>query len=405
MPSTHLQLGILREGKTPPDARVALTPDQCAYLVDKYPIHVQVQPYPERSFSDTEYREAGIELREDLSNCDYLLGIKEVRIPDLIAGKTYFMFSHTIKKQAYNRKLLQEILAKGIRLIDWEVLTQENGARVIAFGRFAGMVGAYNALYTYGKRTGAFDLPRMHSLPSYADMQKVYEEIEIPPVKIVLTGTGRVGNGAAEVLKDMGVRRISPEEFLEQEFSEPVFTQLGPQEYVAREDEQPFLLQDFFKDPTGYQSIFSPYAAKADIFINGIFWDNRAPAFFTLAEMADPDFKIEVIGDITCDIAPVSSIPSTIRPSTIAEPIYGFDPGSGKEVEPGSSSGIDIMAIDNLPSELPRDASEAFGEMFIEQVLPELLKDQSDMLDRATIAQDGELGPHFQYLSHYAFDH
>ncbi len=405
MSDSTLRLGLLREGKTPPDARVALTPDQCAYLLDKYPLQISVQPYPKRSYSDQEYADAGIELKEDLSDCDYLLGIKEVPVADLLPGKTYFMFSHTIKKQAYNRKLLQAILAKRIRLIDWEVLTQENGARVIAFGRFAGMVGAHNALYTYGKRTGAFDLPRMHGLPSYADMKKVYQNISVPPIKIVLTGNGRVGNGAAEVLRDMGIRQVSPKDFREKDFPEAVFTQLDPDDYVARKDDSSFSLQEFFADPTGYKSIFAPYAAQADIFINGIFWDNRAPAFFTLAEMADPDFKIEVIGDITCDIAPVSSIPSTIRSSTIAEPVYGFDPATGKEIEAFQPSGIDIMAIDNLPNELPRDASEAFGTMFIESVLPELLQEQSAMLDRATIARKGQLGPHFKYLEAYVSGH
>ncbi len=404
MPSTHLPLGLLREGKTPPDARVALTPDQCAYLLDKYPLRISLQPYPERSFSDTEYREAGIELKEDLSDCDYLLGIKEVPIEWLVPGKTYFMFSHTIKKQPYNRKLLQAILQKNIRLIDWEVLTLENGQRVIAFGRFAGMVGAHNALYTFGKRTGKFDLPRMHSVAAYADMQQVYQTLTLPPLKIVLTGNGRVGNGAAEVLLDMGVRQVSPEDFLKQEYGGPVFTQLGPEKYVARRDGKPFQLPEFFQDPEPYKSIFQPYAARADIFINGIYWDKRAPAFFSREDMARPDFNIQVIGDITCDIAPESSIPSTLRPSTIAEPIYGFDPSSGEEGKPHQEHAIDIMAIDNLPSELPRDASEAFGEMFIEHVLPELLKDKSDMLERATIAQDGKLGPHFQYLFNYAFD-
>ena len=151
-----MKLALIREGKVPPDSRVPLTPEQCAYVLANHPVEIVVEPSPIRCFADDEYREAGIALQNDLSDADVLLGVKEVPVEQLIPGKTYFFFSHTIKKQAYNRRLLQTILEKRIRLIDYEVLTDLNGRRLIAFGRFAGMVGAHNALYTFGRRSGLF---------------------------------------------------------------------------------------------------------------------------------------------------------------------------------------------------------------------------------------------------------
>lgn len=397
-----MKIGIIREGKIPPDSRAPLTPKQCAYLMQHFGVDIVVEPSPIRCYPDAEYAALGVPLSHDLSDCDALMGIKEVPIDQLIPHKTYMFFSHTIKEQPYNRKLLQAVLAKGIRLLDYEVMTDEQGRRLIAFGKFAGMVGAHNALWTWGQRTGAFALPRMKDCFDYEAAKECYHAIAWPAVKIVLTGTGRVGTGAAEVLHDMGILQVSPQEFLQNNFDEAVFTQLTPQDYAARADGQAFHTRDFYAHPEAYQSIFAPYTRTADIMINGIFWDKRAPAFFTADDMRQPDFRIRVIADITCDIAPVSSIPSTLRASTIADPVYGYDLRTGEEIAPFQPHGVDVMAIDNLPSEMPRDASSAFGEMFIHQVLPELLKPQSAMIERATIAENGELGAHFQHLRAYA---
>ncbi|MCB9080110.1 MAG: alanine dehydrogenase [Lewinellaceae bacterium] len=395
------KIGIIREGKVPPDSRVPLTPEQCSYLQLNHPVDITVQPSPGRCFSDDEYHWSGVRLREDVSDCDILMGVKEVPVSMLIPEKTYLFFSHTIKAQLYNRKLLQAILAQKIRMIDYEVLTDEQGKRLIAFGRFAGMVGAHNALYTYGLRTGKFQLPRMKDFHDYQEAVKFYQQIEWPPVKIVLTGSGRVSTGAAAVLQDMGIREVSPTDFLTYNYPEPVFTQLYARHYVRHRGESPFDKTEFYQHPENFASIFFPYAQVADIFINGIFWDKRAPQFFTRAEMRRPDFHIRVIADVTCDIYPESSVPSTLRPSSIADPIYGYDPVTEQEVAPFQSHCIDIMAIDNLPNELPRDASQAFGLQFMEYILPEFFKPESAMLERATIARDGELGPRFQYLKDY----
>ncbi len=396
-----MKIGLIREGKVPPDARVALSPAQVARLIHERQLNLAVQPSPVRTYKDDEYTALGTPMQQDISDCDLLLGIKEAPIDQLIPGKTYCFFSHTIKKQPHNRKLLRAILDKGIRLIDYEVLTDESGQRVIAFGVFAGMVGAHNGLWAYGRRTGAPILPRLKDLHDYAEAKSIYAATHFPAVKIVLTGTGRVARGAVKVLDDMGIQRVSAEDFLHKTYSHAVYTQLDCSHYVAHRSQAEFNKQHFYDHPGEYVSTFAPYAQVADLMINGIYWDSNSPAFFSREDMASPDFRIQVIADVTCDIAPESSIPATLKASTIADPIFGYDPRTGAETAPGGPGVIDMMTIDNLPSELPRDASTAFGEMFIDWVLPEFFVAHSRMLERATVAENGQLGPHFQYLADY----
>jgi len=396
-----MKLGIIREEKNPPDSRVPLTPEQCKRIALKG-IDIVVQPSENRCYKDDEYKNAGIQLQEDLSDRDILLGVKEVPISSLIPNKKYFFFSHTIKKQPYNRDLLRAIVEKNIQLMDYEVITNAQGARVIAFGQFAGMVGAHNGLWTWGQKTKQFDLPRMKDMYDYVEAKEVYKSIDFPAVKIVLTGTGRVASGAAMVLEDMGIKKVTPIDYVTHSFNEPVFTQLNSFYYAKRKDGKTFdSVQDFYSNPKDYVSDFDHFLTVTDIMINGIFWDNDAPAFFTLDQMKSDEFNIKVIADVTCDIAPVSSIPSTLKASTIADPVFGFDPSSGNEVEPYQSKTIDMMTIDNLPNELPRDASEAFGDMFLDHVFDELTKDDSEMLIRASVTLNGDLGPHFEYLRAY----
>ncbi len=397
-----MKIGIIREGKVPPDSRVPLTPDQCADIVKNNQIQIFVQPSPGRCYKDEEYEKAGLPLKEDLSDCDVLMGVKEVPIDLLIPDKTYFFFSHTIKKQSYNRKLLQACVEKNIRLVDYEVLTNAKGKRLIAFGFYAGMVGAHNGIMTHGRRTGAFNLPRMNSYFDYAAAVEDYKRMDWGGMKIVLTGTGRVGSGAKKVLLDMGVKELSPKEYLAYNGDGAVFTQLHCEHYVARKSDGGFHKPEFYSNPELYGSIFEPYVKVSDIMINGIYWDNNAPAFFTLNDMKSNDFNIKVIADVTCDIAPVSSIPSTIFASTIADPIFGFDPETGKETKPHGGNVIDMMTIDNLPNELPRDASKSFGEQFGTHILKEVLNlGKSDVINRASVTIASDLGTHYEYLRNY----
>lgn len=405
-PSSTVKIGIIREGKIPPDARAPLTPEQCAEAMVELPLRIVVQPSPVRCFKDAEYAAHGIPLQENLGDCDVLLGIKEVPADWLLPGKTYLFFSHTMKKQPHNRRLLQAILEKNIRLIDYEALTDERGERLIAFGFYAGIVGAHNALWTWGKRTGQFSLPRLCESHDYAGVLEIYKNLRLPPLRIVLTGTGRVSTGAVKNLCDMGIRQVAPQEFLEKDFREAVFTQISAQDYMARRDGQPFDKKHFYAHGNEYASTFDRYYRRADIFINGIFYDKKAPVFFTPEEMCSDDFKIKVIADITCDIMPDSSVPSTIRASKIADPVYGFDPRTGREVLPFQADSVDVMAIDNLPSELPRDASAFFGRQLLDKILPELLKGRaSDVICRAMITDNARLTPEFEYLTDYVAVH
>ncbi len=397
-----IKIGIIREGKVPPDARVPMTPEQCAEAQVELPIRIVVQPSPIRSFKDKEYTKHGIRLQEDLSDCDVLLGVKEVPIEQLMSDKTYLFFSHTLKRQAYNRPLLLAILERNIRMIDYEALTDNRGARLIAFGFYAGIVGAHNALWTWGKRTGQFSLPRLSQSHDYAEVLEVYSQLQLPKLRIVLTGGGRVATGAAKNLRDMGLRQVSPKEFLEQDFPDAVFTQIQAADYVQHRDGQPFKKADFYANGGDFESKFAPYYRKADIFINGIFYDPKSPKFFTAEEVRLPEFNIQVIADITCDIMPDSSVPCTIRPSKIAQPVYGYSRKNGTETLPYKQDSIDVMAIDNLPSELPRDASAFFGRQLLDKILPELLQGRkSPVIRRGMITEGGKLTEEFSYLAGY----
>jgi alanine dehydrogenase len=398
-----LKIGIIRERKQPPDARAPLTPEQCASVQTLWPVQVVVEPSPVRAFKDAEYTQHGIALQDDLSDCDVLLGVKEVPDDHLIPNKTYLFFSHTIKKQAYNRHLLQTVLEKKIRLIDYEVLTDAHGDRLIAFGFYAGVVGAHNGIWAYGQRTGAYTLPRMYAAHDYAEVKKAYPATIWPPLRIVLTGSGRVAAGAIRNLHDMDIHQVSPRDFLHKTYDKPVFTQLFAHDYVQHHaGVRVFDKAHFYANGGEYVSTFAPYYQKSDIFINCIFYDPSAPKFFTQSDMQAPDFQLKVIADISCDIAPDSSVPSTLRASTIAEPVYGFEPVSGQETRAFHSGSVDMMAIDNLPSELPRDASAFFGKQLIDNILPELLRvGDSAVIQRGTIAAGGNLTEPFAYLFDY----
>jgi len=396
-----MKIAIIREEKQPSDSRVVFTPQQCADLISQG-VDIVVQSSQIRSYRNGEYTDLGVPVVDDVSDRDIMIGVKEVPIESLIPNKHYFFFSHTIKEQAYNRDLLRAVLEKNIRLTDYEVITAASGQRLIAFGKFAGMVGAHNGLWTYGKRTKTFDLPRLHTLQGYDEAVEIYKQTDFPSIRIVLTGTGRVSGGAAQVLEDMGIQKLSPFDFIKGVGDGPVYTQLSPFQYAKRKDGRVVdNVQDFYKNPKDYESDFHHFTESSDIFINGIYWDNDAPAFFTQEEMQDPSFNLSVIADVTCDIAPVSSVPSTLKASTIPDPIFGYDPQTGTEVSPHSDGSIDMMTIDNLPNELPRDASKAFGEMFIEHVLPELNKADSGIMKGATLTDGGKLTSPFEYLQGY----
>jgi alanine dehydrogenase len=396
-----IRIGILRETKNPPDRRVPLTPVQCRDLMDQYPeLEIRVQPSGYRCFSDEEYLQEGIQLQEDLSECQVLMGVKEVEPETLLDLKTYFFFSHTAKKQPYNRGLLQDIVARGITLVDYEYLTRENRERVVAFGRWAGIVGAYNGLRAYGLHEGAYMLNPATQCRDLQELQRETGKVDLDQSRILVTGGGRVAGGAMEILQAAGVEEVAPDSYLEGKFTHAVFTRLDPWHYTKRKGGAPFDFDHFIAHPEAYENNMHPYASVTDILITCHFWDPRAPVMLTREELADESMPVRIIADISCDIN--GPIASTIRASTIAEPFYGYEAVSGSETDPFAAGSITVMAVDNLPGELPRDASSDFGYALIRHVIPELTGiQQTGMIQRATIAADGALAQEFRYLKSY----
>ena len=397
-----MKLGVIREGKNPPDKRVVLTPQQCQYIATNYPtIELKVQKSEIRKFKDEEYSALGIPVVDTVEDCDVLLGVKEVPINELIPNKKYLFFSHTFKEQPYNRNLLNAILEKNIQLIDWEVITNEKGKRLIAFGRYAGIVGCYNGFIGFGKKHGLYSLKRAHECEDRADMEAQIPNIQLPnDFKLVLTGKGRVAGGAIEVLDKIGLKKVSPEDFLEKSFNEPVYTQLGVEYYNKNKDGKPFNKKSFFKDPTQHESDFLRFAQVANMYIACHYWDSRAPFIFSREDLRDENWKISIVADVSCDID--CAVASTIRPSTIADPFYGYNKQTEAEDDFMKEEVVGVMAVDNLPCELPKDASVDFGQMFIDHVLEPLTgNDPHDIIWRASETKDGKLTPHFAYLEDY----
>lgn len=396
-----LHLALIREEKKPYDRRVALTPAQCRDILDSWKnVEITVQPSPHRCFPDSAYAAAGCKLNEDLSACDVLLGIKEVPKDKLLANKTYLYFSHTIKKQDYNRTMLQEILKQNIRLVDYECLTWEQGGRIIGFGRFAGIVGTHEGMKAYGLKSGDYTLKAAHECQTYGEMLSSYSAAKLPAMKIALCGDGRVAHGALELLNKLKIREVTSRAYLYDTFDEPVYVHLRIDQLYENKNNSPFDKSYFYRNPQEYFCTFKHYYPVTDLMINAIYWKEEIPKFFELDEMQRPDFRIKTIADITCDID--GSIPATVQPSSIADPVYGWDPFLKKVTEPYLEKTVDIMAISNLPTELPKDASEEFGALFVRHVFSSLMgEDRERIIERATIAQNGQLSKRFSYLQDY----
>jgi len=394
-------IGIVRETKSPPDKRVPLTPLQCKELQEIYKdLEILVQPSEHRCYRDEEYLAAGLKLSEDLSACQVLMGVKEVKIDALIADKTYFFFSHTAKKQPYNRKLLKALVERGIRMVDYEYLTDLKGMRVVAFGPWAGVVGAYNGLRAMGHRTGRFTLNPAHECYDLKELKKELEKVDPGRSRMVLTGGGRVASGAVEILEAAGIYFADPLDYLEKDFEHAAYTRLDPWHYAKRKDHSEFDFAHFVTHPDQYENIFHPFARRTDLFIACHFWDPRSPLLLTRDDLKSSDIPISIIADISCDID--GPIASTLRASSIAEPFYGYDPITGKETKAFTDHGITVMAVDNLPGELPRDASEDFGAALKEHVIPELLGvTNTGMLERASLSSGKTLTDPYAYLQDY----
>jgi alanine dehydrogenase len=396
-----MKFGIIKERKNPPDRRVVFSPNEIKTIQEQFPVvSFKVEPSDIRIFSDEEYQNLGIEVTDDLSDCEVLFGVKEVPVEALIPNKKYFFFSHTIKKQPYNQKLLQAVLEQKIELYDHETIVDAANKRLIGFGRYAGIVGAYNAIRAFGIKFELFKMPKASALKGRdALVQQVKRQI-IPPIKIVVTGTGKVGSGVKEMLLAMKIKEVSVENFLTKKFTQPVFTQIDVLEYNKRMDGQKLDAKDFYKNPSEYESDFERFTKVADIYISGHFHANAAPQILSQKMLQANNCAIKIVADVSCDVN--GPIACTLRASTIEDPLYGYLPSENKEVDVFHPAAIVVMAVDNLPCELPKDASEGFGEMFTQHVIPAFFNNDADgILARAKMTENGVLTERFSYLQDY----
>ncbi len=396
-----LKIGLIREGKIPADNRVALTPAQCKWLTKNFSdIHIFVQPSPHRCYTDVEYEQAGMELTDDLSGCDIILGIKEIPINQLIKQKTYLFFSHTKKQQPYNRALMQEMVRKEITLIDYECLAHKDGQRIIGFGFFAGIVGAHNGIMAYGKRTGAFSLNRVFHVKDYRELLHTYFGLKLPPIKIAVTGSGRVAHGILEIMNLMDVQEVEPEEYLQKKFDYPVYVHLKGADLYRHSNSNSYNRAHFHAVPTEYICLFKQYCSETDLLMNGVYWTPEIPRLFNWGDLKATNFRISTIADITDDKN--GSIPCNLGDATIEDPVYGVDKKTGKKTIPYAQDSIDMMAVGNLPNELPRDASRYFGEQLIKYILNDIRIGGSPIIEDATILYKGKVTSNFRYLKEYA---
>ena len=396
-----MKIGVLKEEKVPADKRVPLTPEQCRRLLDTYPdIEISVKSSAIRCFSDAMYIAEGIDVVDDLNDCDVLIGVKEVPKESLIANKTYLYFSHTIKEQFYNRELLLKMLQLNVSMVDYEVLKNKKGERLLGFGRYAGIVGAYNGFLTYGLKSGKYNLKEAHNCEDRIEMESEMSKIKLSNEKIIVTGNGRVGNGIMEIMEKSNIREVSRLEFIQDTFNEAVFVRLNTMDYNVRKDGSITVKQEFYSNPELFKSSFMDYAIHADIFIAGHYYSSGSPFLFTREDAKSPDFNLKVVADVSCDInGPVAC---TIKPSTIANPIYGYDKQSEQKINFRDEGAIAVMAVDNLPCELPKDASEDFGNEMLAKIIPSLLiSDDEQIIANATICKAGDLTPNFEYLRNY----
>ena len=396
-----VKIGLIREEKSLPDNRVAFAPSQCRWIRQNVPgVKIIVQHSDNRCFSDKEYISAGIEVKEDISECDILMGIKEVPPEKLIAGKTYFIFSHTKKLQPHNRELMQAVIRKKITLVDYECLEHEDGIRVLGFGFFAGIIGAHNGMMAFGERTGAYHMERVNSKKTLHYLVHTYFGLKLPNIKIAVTGSGRVAHGVLEIMNLLGIHETEPDLFLTRKFSYPVYVLLKGRDLYAHTSSGNYDRLDFHAHPENYRSLFHDYISQTDILLNGVYWEKGIPRLFEMEDLANKNFNIQTIADISDDLN--GSVPCNLGDASIDNPVYGVNKTTFQRTAPYLPDSVDVMAVNNLPNELPEDASRYFGEQIIKYILKDLLNGTSEIVKKATIAAHGKLTKPYEYMKEYA---
>ena len=398
---TKITIGIIQERKSPPDFRVPLTPAQCKQVMEQFPqIEITVESSPHRCFADSEYTQQGIVVSDNVSDCDFLFGVKEVPADALISYKKYFFFSHTLKKQPYNAKLLSTILEKKISLVDYEALKGADGKRIIGFGRYAGIVGVYEGVRTFGLKHNRFNIPSPITLSGREEFDAILKSADLGNIRAVLTGWGRVGNGAQEMMDLLNLKRVSHEDFLQYPNENGVYTHLDTPEMYARIDRTPFDKSDFYTNPNLYTSALGEYVKHADLYFACHLWNAKNPVLLDQT-FFQQNTRCKVVADVSCDLN--GPIACTIKASKVSDSVFGYDSETGTEIDFRNESAVAVMSIDNLPCELPKDASEDFGNEIMKSIVPALLNNDADrILWKGTeTTLEGKLTPHFEYLADY----
>ena len=397
-------IGIIRESRND-ENRTPLVPEHIKKYKESNPnINFIIQPSNSRCFSDEEYELCGAKINENLNECSIIFGVKEIDPNILINNRTYLFFSHTFKinKQQKNiekhkKDLLLSILNKKITLIDYENIRGKNGTRCLGFGRFAGIVGCYNTLNLLLKVLGKQSLASAYKINDYERLVLNLKNLYFPKTKILVTGDGRVAKGVIELLNQTNIKAVSKKDFLEKKFDQPIFCNLETKDYVTNNSSTNFNLEHFINNPQDYSSSALQYLKETNILISAHYWDPSSPKIFENEDLKDLQ-NLKIVGDITCDIN--GSVPTTIRSTTIEKPNYWIERNSLKEIDK-NNDGIAVMAVDNLPSELPRDSSTEFSEGIINEVLPFLLKEDDGRILNGTITTDGSFLEKYNYLNDY----
>ena len=397
-------IGIVRESRND-ENRTPLVPEHIKKYKESNPnINFIIQPSNSRCFSDEEYELCGAKINENLNECSIIFGVKEIDPNILINNRTYLFFSHTFKinKQQKNiekhkKDLLLSILNKKITLIDYENIRGKNGTRCLGFGRFAGIVGCYNTLNLLLRVLGRQSLASAYKINDYERLVLNLKNLYFPKTKILVTGDGRVAKGVIELLNQTNIKAVSKKDFLEKKFDQPIFCNLETKDYVTNNSSTNFNLEHFINNPQDYSSSALQYLKETNILISAHYWDPSSPKIFENEDLKDLQ-NLKIVGDITCDIN--GSVPTTIRSTTIEEPNYWIERYTLKEIDE-NNDGIAVMAVDNLPSELPRDSSTEFSEGIINEVLPFLLKEDDGRILNGTITTDGSFLEKYNYLNDY----
>ena len=397
-------IGIVRESRND-ENRTPLVPEHIKKYKESNPnINFIIQPSNNRCFSDEEYELSGAKINDNLNECSIIFGVKEIDSNILINNRTYLFFSHTFKinKQQKNieknkKDLLLSILNKKITLIDYENIRGKNGTRCLGFGRFAGIVGCYNTLNLLLKVLGKQSLASAYKINDYERLVLNLKNLYFPKTKILVTGDGRVAKGVIELLNQTNIKAVSKKDFLEKKFDQPIFCNLETKDYVTNNSSSDFSLEHFINNPQDYSSSALQYLKETNILISAHYWDPSSPKIFESEDLKDLQ-NLKIVGDITCDIN--GSVPTTIRSTTIEKPNYWIERYNLKEIDE-NNDGIAVMAVDNLPSELPRDSSTEFSEGIINEVLPFLLKEDDGRILNGTITTDGSFLEKYNYLNNY----